>query len=217
MPVALAELPFKPVDREYIGLARDLRRRVEAVATETTARTGAIVRSCLAEFKRRNKGLRVDELIAAEQQWRKLSSFGLLQQSIVRDRKSLVITEHRLVVNRMVKIPEVDEAVDEPGVMIVRGALSLLPGSAQWEPVTRATCSLHALGRRYGRGYGRADAAVMADLASLVTVADALIGAGPGPFRVVAPCGGCWTGQVGMLRAPGDPDTLAVMVRTFLE
>jgi hypothetical protein len=179
-------------------------------------RAAAIVKACIADFNRRDKGPRPERILAISQVWQTLPAFGLLDQTIHRDKKSLRIEEHRLVANKMVVLPGVS-IVDEPGIVVVHGVLDLRPGSAGYQANVIATISLHALARRFQRGYGDDEQTVLADIGGLVPVADDLIAAGPVPVRVPALSGGRWSGEVAMLRAPGDPDCLALMIRTFLQ
>jgi hypothetical protein len=150
-------------DREYLGMARVLRTRIAVAAAETNARIAAIVRTEKANFKRRNKGPRPESLLAIERVWRDLPAFGLLDEDITCTKKSLVIVEHRMVANKLVRLPGVS-VLDEPGVVIVRGTLSLQPGSVEWTPTVTTTLSLHTMARRYKRGYGDDDEAYFADL-----------------------------------------------------
>jgi hypothetical protein len=94
-------------DRQYLGLARVLRGRIAVAAAKTTARIGVIVRTEKTNFKRRNKGPRPESLLAIERAWRDLLTFGLLDQDITCTKKALVIVEHRMVANRLVRLPGV--------------------------------------------------------------------------------------------------------------
>ena len=213
----MSEVLGSQVGFEYIGLARDLRRRVEVTAAETKIRAAALVSACIGDFNRRNRGPRLERILAISQVWQQLPAFGLLDQTIHRDKKSLRIIEHRLVVNKLVTLPNVDHHVDEPGLVVMQNRLDLLPRSAEFQPTAIATISLHALARRFQRGYGDDEQTVLGDIGGLVPVAADLIAAGPAPVRVPALSGGKWSGEVAMLRAPDDPDCLALIIRTFLQ
>ncbi len=152
--------------------------------------------------------------MALAQVWSALPGYTLLDQTVHRDKKRLIITEHRLLANKMTVLPTVS-CVDEPGVVIVRGKLELLQDSTRWDPVVIATASLHCLARRYMRGFDCDDPSIIADLAALVEVVPNLIARG-GDFRVSVPSGGEIAGEVAWLRAPGDRNVLAVHCRTFL-
>jgi len=97
----------------------------------------------------------------------------------------------------------------EPAIAILMTAVFSQPPHFAYEQSLIADVGLHALARRYERGEGRDDDAVLRDLAVLAHGHAAAVAAG-GEFQIPAG-GGRWIGSTTLVK-----DTLVLAVRTFV-
>jgi hypothetical protein len=108
---------------------------------------------------------------------------------------------------------------NEPAVLLSLRVIAIEPPSFSDESLIVATIGLHALARRYERGAGRADAAILRDLLALVpgyvaTFQDNDEIEDGDDFAIPAPAGGgLWIGAAKV--GGGVPSVLAV--RTFID
>jgi hypothetical protein len=99
-------------------------------------------------------------------------------------------------------------------LVLVGSRLLLNAREARADSAVMAALSLHAMTRRYRRGFRNDDAAVMADLA---VIAQAKLPDEPTPsFFIAAPSGGTWRGAVNRFKDLDGRINLVFGVRTFV-
>lgn len=207
-----------PVPRAFLGLARDLRRRLAAADALVPAALEAALLPLRTRLKRRPT-LRADLLIDTERRWRTgLPAFGRLVLTAERRRGvPPYFCELRAQAGGF-RIEDWDEEPGgggfEPGVLLEMILAQPYPGvgggGVDVRQTTIVVVSLHALGRRFQRGTDCSEAAIFADLAALAPFAQK--GALPPKARFALPAAeGWWCGErvwVG--------DRLVLAVRTYL-
>jgi hypothetical protein len=119
----------------------------------------------------------------------------------------LVLTEMTIVASRIAR-PDWDG--DEPALSVEMRAIATRPYRVERQLL--ADVGLHALGRRFQRGWAADDGSVLLDLAPLIYSWTPATKAG-GEFRIAAPKGdGEWLGTVTTVESRPLP---VLMVRTF--
>lgn len=208
-----------PVPRAFLGLARDLRRRLAAADALVPAALEAALHPLRTRLERRPT-LRTDLLIDTERRWRTgLPAFGRLVLTAERRRGvPPYFCELRAQAGGF-RIEDWGEVSGgggfEPGVLLEMILAQPYPGMGRGGGVdvrqtTIVVVSLHALARRFQRGTDCSEAAIFADLAALAPFAQK--GALPPKARFALPAAeGWWCGE----RVWVD-DRLVLAVRTYL-
>jgi hypothetical protein len=200
--------PGSYVSAEWRGRARTLRSRIadahsrwEAAAFTLTAPLCARGNFVPAFTK--------GSLRLTEARWKALPrAWGRLRLVAQNDGDRLSIAEFRMVDFRT-RMAAWNG--DELGLAIALvSATMALPSSFNFSSKTLALVSLHALGRRYGRGADRSDLAVVRDLLPLAVAAPAAL-AGNREFAIAAG-DGRWIGA----RMALDGQTVAA-IKTYVE
>lgn len=190
---------------EFIGRARQLRNRIAESHAEATAATEQLIlplrpRPDFAPLYSRSV------LGIGAARWRALPAFGRLFLLSELNNGKLTLAEVRARASRM-SLPGWD--VKEPALSISLRAIDIAPASFSERAAMLAVIGLHALARRYQRGYEHTDDAVLRDLAPIgrefVTAVSTF-----GEFRIAAG-GGFWIGAVA--NSNGSP---VLCVRTFI-
>jgi hypothetical protein len=200
--VAGAKVPV-----EFIGQARTLRGRIAAAHA---AREAAAERM-LAPFRPTERftpypRYRLLRVLAAA--WRVLPDPGRLFLEADAHGGKLRITEIRAAPSRLI-LPGWE--ADEPALSLVLRDVRIEVPAYRETTATLAIVGLHALARRFERGSGRGDVAIMRALAPLGRAYPGAIKGG-GEFAIEAAGGGRWIGAVMM---QGTAPVLAV--RTFVD
>jgi hypothetical protein len=196
------------VPSEFVGRARALRARIGADDDAVGPAISRIL-APLEARRRRSAIFRADQLIDAERAFRALPAVGRLSLHVQRDRHGLRIEEYRAAAG-MVRFCEwSDAAAMDADVGIVRVELNAVSwGRCYVSGGIVVSVSLHALSRRYQRGFDTSDAAILAELKQLAlmhpTIVESL-----GDFSIGGD-GGRWCGEVGR---NGSAPLLAI--RTF--
>jgi hypothetical protein len=146
--------------------------------------------------RRRSKTFRPADLIDAERQFRALPSAGRLPLKIERDKHGLKIQELRCAAGK-IRFAEWANDASDPDIGIMRIELT----AVSWGPAfvagdLIASLSLHALARRYQRGFDTSDAAILSELRAMA-MCHADIVETLGDFAIAGD-GGCWVGEVGL-------------------
>jgi hypothetical protein len=194
---------------EFIGLARDFRRKINTAARQSSDRADAL----LLPFQARpgfTPMARKDHLVRLAHRWRRLEpKFGRLGRALAElDAQGLRLTETRLFATKLtMAIPSWDADEDAITLQLVR--VTIVPPLFAGNRLSLAVIGLHALARRYERGRA-GGTALFEDLWALARAFPETIRAA-GQFRVAVP-GGAWVGLV-----MADPDgRRSLTVRTFL-
>jgi hypothetical protein len=179
------------VPAEFVGLARAFRARIGA---EAVGRSILDIMRPLQARRRKSATFRPADLQDAERQFRNLPSAGRLTLKIDRDRKGLLIEEIRAASGQFRFCEWADDAMDLD-VGIVQVSLE----AVSWGRIGAfaniiVSVSLHALARRYQRGFDTGDGAILAELKALALrhaeIADSMT-----DFAVPGD-GGSWAGEV---------------------
>jgi hypothetical protein len=197
------------VPREFVGRARDLLRRLG----EVDARIEPAVRGVMEPLLRRldrHPVLRRDMLIDAERRWRNVvPAFGRLAMEVDGENlRAPCFIELRVVCGISHCATWPDEG-QELGVLVGWHAVEFDEQAVASRLVSLAAVSLHALARRYQRGWDTSDTAIFADLAVL---AHDFRQAVMLPRFAVAVSGGTWVGEP---MNAGESTVLAV--RTYYD
>ena len=194
------------VPYEHLGLARDIRRRIDKDALAWGDRADALLKP----LKAGAKVSRVT-LVRAYHAWRKLPAAGRLGPlTITLGTTGLRIEESRLYAGQIAlnrqSWSDHEDVVDIRRVML---NLTLLHYTS--DVLLLATIGLHALARRCERGTTSGLTPILADLQTLGE-AYAKVLQGPNSFRIPVASGGHWRGVV--MRSPDSRPQLTV--RTFV-
>ena len=184
-----------PVAFEFLGKARMFRDRVGA-EDDAIGRAVMRIMAPLARRRARSKTFRPGDLIDAERQFRQLPSAGRLSLKVERSKTGLKITELRCASGK-IRFAEWQNGATDPDVGIMKIDLQAISwGAAFVSGDLVASLSLHALARRYQRGFRTDDETIMAELKALAMLHDDIIQT-PGEFSIGGN-GGNWVGEVGL-------------------
>jgi hypothetical protein len=198
--------PGQRLPTEFLGRARAFRSAVAATDAVATRAIDRITEPLRARFQR-HPVPRWDALREAARLWREtVPAAARLGLEIEVERKRLRIDELRVTAADF-RLDGWDEI--ERGVSIILLGLIVAPRQLSLGSPTLAYVSLHALGRRFQRGWATGDAAVLADLSVLAAAPP-----GDGEFSVQV-AGGAWVGMAGPVRLDGREERTLV-VRSFL-
>lgn len=180
---------------EFLGRARAFRSRVGA-EDHSVGRAVMRIMAPLQARRRRSKTYRPDDLIDADRQYRMLPDAGRLSLSVERTKTGLRIEELRCASGK-IRFAEWQNGATDPDVGIMRITLE----AVSWGPAfvagdLVASLSLHALGRRYQRGFDTSDVTVLAELKTLALCHGDIVET-PGEFAIAGD-GGTWVGEVGL-------------------
>jgi hypothetical protein len=194
------------VPYEYLGLARDIRRRIDKDALAWGDRADAL----LEPLKTKERRSRV-ALVRLFHAWRKLPAAGRLGPlTITLDTTGLRIEEIRLYAGQ-IALSRRSWQDHEDVIDIRRVRLGLTSTGYVSDVLLLASVGLHALARRVQRGSLPGLTSILSDLQTLAESYHRIL-QGPNAFRIEAPSGGAWIGVV--MRSPDDRPQLTV--RTFL-
>jgi hypothetical protein len=179
---------------EFVGRARAFRARVGA-EDDGVGRAVMRIMAPLARRRLKSRIFRPGDLIDAERQFRNLPSTGRLALQVGRDKHGLKIQELRCASGK-IRFAEWANDASDPDIGIMRIALE----ATSWGPAfvagdLIASLSLHALGRRFQRGFDTSDAAILSELRAMA-LCHADIVETPGDFAIGG-SGGNWVGTLG--------------------
>jgi hypothetical protein len=203
-------------DAEFKGMARTLRDRMAAASIVSTPLMITIYHDASATLQRRKRqhaAFRPDHLLEFERRWMAIPHEERLRLDVKRSKTGLVITEAR--VSSMVLTNTAWRGGQKELDLVIAGMrLTLGAKKVRAETYPLAVVSLHAVSRRYRRGFSNEHAAIMGDLTALaqVEIPDA-----PTPeFFVTAPSGGEWRGSVMRFADLERKESIVFAVRTFV-
>jgi hypothetical protein len=200
------------VPPEFLGRARAFRARIGADDAAVGMAINRITAPLLAR-RRRKATFRPETLIDAERQFQfQVPAGARLTLKVERDRHGLRIEEFRVAAGEFRFCSWEDDAADaDPGV--VRVVLEATGWGAVGATANIvASVSLHALARRYQRGFDTSDAAILAELRELAMRHAAIVEA-QGDFSMAFD-GGSWVGEVARTEV-AQVSCPVLAVRTF--
>jgi len=174
----MLDTAIRSVDREHLGLGRSFRQRMADASIAATKRMQRLAGAAVADFDRRRRPLRPDNLITLERQWREITPIGRLSLDLTRTKCTMHVAEIRVTATTLGRA-DFDE--HEAAVAICRTALTLGEKSASWSTKPLAGLSLHAVARRIARSApdDRTDDLIVRDLRTLATASAALLAGRP--------------------------------------
>ena len=202
------------VPAEFIGRARAFRARIGAEDAEVGQTIQRIVAPLIAR-RRHKQTFRPEHLIVAERQFRlQVPAAARLTLKIERDRHGLRIEEFRAAAGEFRFCSWNSDAVDAD-VGVVRVVLD----ATAWQPLSFSgtivvSVSLHALARRYQRGFDTTDDAILAELRDMALRHAGIVEAW-GDFSIACD-GGSWVGEVAKVEI-GEGSAPMLAVRTFTQ
>jgi len=213
------------VPREFVGLARDFVERVHK-ENEATLRVVRRVEATVIEPRIGGRGkhtLRPEHVRQIERIWRDMpETFRIGPTVFDHPKHGLRIEEMRLQALRRNLGDWTDRDKKEPAIA-VSVMLATVERKEGWHYRWREyiTIGLHALARRYERGDGRDDAAILRDIEALVDASCELAKSDSDLSEVAIPCGCRWRGTVSMADVFGTSGRLheshaSLAIRTFL-
>jgi hypothetical protein len=160
----------EPPPRQFIGLARALRAEITAEDAAATVTIERLVRPLYTRAQR-HPVPRPDELAGVARAWRELIPAGArLALSVAVKRKSIALDELRVSAIDF-RFLNWSTADFEPGLAIIHVRLRIAPKTGfEFESPIIACASIHALARRYQRGFDTSRAAVLGDVGALANL-----------------------------------------------
>jgi hypothetical protein len=162
----------------------------------------------LARRRLKSRIFRPGDLIDAERQFRALPSAGRLSLRIDRDKHGLKIEELRCAAGKIRFAEWAGDAAD-PDIGVMKIELQAVSwGQCFVAGDLVASLSLHALGRRFQRGFRTDDESILSEFRSMARCHPDIIQT-PGDFSIPGD-GGLWVGEIGLR------DAMPVMaIRSF--
>jgi len=198
---------------EYVGLARALWRRLDAEWRTVEPAQIALIERLRERLPRR--GFRPKRSISSHAfaaQWSALPSLGTLLYGCKNDHGWLRISEVRAIGARL-SFEDWGMGEAEPAIALWAIRIAADPQDrVHVETFVLGDLALHAVARRVQRGVDRSDAAVLRDVAALVTTDNFVTAMRGGEFRLPCASGGSWIGRRVRYR-----DRLTLAVRTYVE
>jgi hypothetical protein len=200
------------VPHEFVGRARVLLRRLEAAEPEYVA-TMATIMLPLRDRHRRHAKLAAGDTMAAEKAWReKLPAFGRIAIETKSSRVNLHVRELRAFA-RTENFQGWTGSV-EPAVALLLIGIELRRHRLQATKSTVATVGIHALARRFQRGFDTTDETIFAEFRAIAGVSPGITDAGT-DFRIPV-SDGVWAGGVATVTDDTKNVSRALAIRTFI-
>jgi hypothetical protein len=201
------------VPAQFLGMARDLRNAVAAI-DGTAYRAAWRIATDLRDRLSRRRRLRPEHPAEAARQWRaQMPATGRLWLDIRTTSDSIAVDEIRLIGDRF-RQPGWRTPEDSLLLGLVRLRATSRPCAGEMCLMPLGLVSLHALGRRYQRGFDNSTAAVMSDILAIATQSTGLDAAGQ-EVRIGVP-DGAWCGQMVMAgHGENGRPFLISAIRTF--
>jgi hypothetical protein len=203
---------------EFLGKARDIRRRVAREDTEYDRTVDALIAPVQDRLRRYpQRSLRQEMLIAFIQDWRFMPCRDwrlCLDAKLSKGRASLI--EYRLVAGQMRRPDDPNWVGMEEDLAAIKVEVLVNRSSVKIASKATATFSLHAIARRVQRGLDASDEALMHDfLVAAALDPDTLPGAGG--YKVTThPDGSGWRGRTVRQKGPDGVSRRVLSVRTWL-
>ena len=209
--------PPVPIGAQFMGRARDLRRRVEREDTAYDAAVNQLIDPVMSRLRRHPaRSVRPETLADLVNQWHSLScSEWRLSCAGELEKHRCAVVDRRLSAGKLQHKGwngdgEEDIGVIEVALLIDRNRLHLR---------TRCLCtiSLHAIGRRLQRHPDGTDEALLHDIGLAGEAASGELVAGAGYKIATDPqTGSGWRGRVIRQRQPGGEAYPVLSIRTWL-
>ena len=205
-----------PVDREFYGRARDLRRRVEREDAKFIPTINSLIAPIDARLRRHPaRKLRPEMLAHLIQSWRFMDcrDFRLdLDTRLERTRCALV--ERRVTAGRT-QFLEAAWDGEEPDVAVTEISLSIARNRFNLRSQILCTFSMHAVARRLQRAQDGSDAALLHDMNVAASIDHSTLSGGG--FKVVTDEeGGGWRGRVVRMSSNNGEPLPVLAIRTWM-
>jgi hypothetical protein len=205
------------VPHEFVGQARLFCARIDAAAKTASAAVLQIGTDARAIVQRRPTW-RSEHFSGFERQWRRtIPVEGRIGLEIERSKRALIISEFRLT-----RASYEDNRWSQPfpqnSICLMLCTLRLTTPAA-FECTRRAIAALgiHAIARRYQRGFDNTDRAIQTDISELALNGTPLLSLGAESQTFAIPChSGQWVGATETVRLLRGPDQRLLNVRSFL-
>jgi hypothetical protein len=203
------------VPHEFLGQARLFCSRIDAAAKAASAVARQIATDAHAIAQRRPTW-RPEHLPGFERQWRhRMPDDGLIALEIERSKRTLTIAELRLARASYEDVRWSQSSPEDCVVLALRTFRFITPAGLEHQRIAIAGLGIHAIARRYQRGWDNTDAAIQADIAELPLHAARLDDVDSQTFSI--PClSGVWVGAIEVIRISSGPDQRVLNVRSFL-
>jgi hypothetical protein len=215
---ALTRLPARTapnVPHEFAGQARLFCARIDAAAQAASVAVRQIGGDARAIVQRRSTWRR-EHLSGFERQWRQtIPDEGRIGLEVERGKGSLIISEFRLSRASYEDI-RWSQPFPQNSVCLMLCTFRLAtPAAFECKRLAIAALGIHALARRYQRGFDNTDHAIKTDISDLALNFSRLLGAESQTFAI--PChSGQWVGAIETVRLSSGPDQRLLHVRSFL-
>jgi hypothetical protein len=189
---APTELPTRSapnVPHEFVGQARLFCARFASAAKTASAAVLQIGADARAIVQRRPTW-RSEHLSGFERQWRQtIPDEGRIGLEIERSKRALIIAELRLTRSSYKDI-RWSQPFPENSVSLMLCTCRLTtPAAFEIKRQAIATLGIHAIARRYQRGFDNTDRAILTDISELALNASQLLGANSQTFALPCPSG----------------------------
>jgi hypothetical protein len=205
------------VPYEFVGQARLFCARIDVASKTASAAVMQIGTDARAIVQRRPTW-RGEHFSGFERQWRQtIPDEGRIRLEIERSKRALIISELRLARATYEDI-RWSQPSPEASVCLMLCTFRLTtPAAFESKRLAIATVSIHAIARRYQRGFDNTDRAIQADISELATNGSQRLGSGAENQTFAIPChSGQWVGTIETVRLSSGPDLPLLNVRSFL-
>lgn len=197
---------------EFRGQARAFLNRIAAAEPEYLKSLAGVMLPLRDRYHRRAK-LPAGDTAAAEEAWiEKLPTFGRIDIETRSSRVRLYVRELRA----FARMEGFDEwaGASEPALVVMVVGVDLRRDHLDAKKAVLATIGLHALARRFQRGFDTSDEALFSEFRAIAAVANDIIDARE-VFRIQVP-DGVWAGAVASVTDERGERSHVVSIRTFI-
>jgi hypothetical protein len=203
------------VPHEFVGQARLFCARIDAAAKTASAAVMQIGADACAIVQRRPTW-RGEHFSGFERQWRQtIPDEGRIGLEIERSKRALIISELRLTRASYEDIRWSQPSPQNSVCLMLCTFRLTTPAAFECKRLAIAALGIHAIARRYQRGFDNTDRAMRTDISELALNFSRLLGAESETFAI--PCHSCqWVGAIETVRPSSGPDQRLLHVRSFL-
>jgi hypothetical protein len=203
------------VPREFAGQARLFCARIDSAAKTASAAVQQIAAGAQAIVRRR-PSWRPEHFAGFERQWRRtIPDEGRIGLVIERCKRALTIAEFRLSGSSYEDIRWSQRFPENSVSLMLCTCRLTTPAAFEIKRHAIATLGIHAIARRYQRGFDNTDRAIQTDISELALNVSQLLSASSQTFALPCPSG-FWVGAIDTVSVSGSPDQRLLNVRSFL-
>jgi hypothetical protein len=204
------------VPHEFVGQARLFCARIEAAAKTASASALQIVDDAHAIVQRRLTW-RPEHFPYFERQWRQtIPDEGRIGLAIERSKRALIIAAFRLSRSSYEDITWSQPIPERSVALMLRTFRLTTPAAVECKRLAIATLGIHAIARRYQRGFDNTDRAIQLDISELALNFSRLLDADSQTFTLAC-TSGFWVGAIDTVKISGLRDQRLLNVRSFLQ